>query len=258
MLVEDIIKTLEELAPPELAFGWDNVGLMVGDKKKNIKKVLFALDCTEEVLDEAVKEKAQLIVTHHPFIFRPLKNLDYEAPITKRILKAVKEDIAIYSAHTNLDIAQGGTNSVLFDLLSLKDEEPLAEEKGLYIGKIGVLQESISFKSFIELVKTKLHLDHLTVNGDINKKIKKIGLCTGSGGEYIYTAFKKGCDVYITGDVGYHDAQLAWELGICLIDATHYATEVIVAKALSEYVSSKHKNLECIVSKVNSQTLHIV
>ncbi len=253
-----IIEKMNELAPESLAFGWDNVGLMVGDRKKEIKKILFALDCYEEVIDEAIQHNADMIVTHHPFIFGKIKNLDYDLPLTKKIVKAIKNDIAVYSAHTNLDIAKGGTNSVLFERLSLQREEPFAISEGSEIGKVGFLKEEVTFKDFIDFVKKELKAEYVTVNGEMNKKIYKIALCTGSGGEFISEAINKGCDCYITGDIKYHDAQKAFENGLCLIDATHYLTEVIVLDCLCEYIRKSFSDVECVISRFNGQTLHIM
>ena len=108
-----ITEYIEELAPKYLAEAWDNVGLMVGDENTEVSKILVALDCRDEILDEAIEKGADMIITHHPFIFKGIKNMDFKMPLARKIAKAVKNDIAIYSAHTNLDIAEGGTNTVL-------------------------------------------------------------------------------------------------------------------------------------------------
>lgn len=259
VICSEIINAMNELAPQNLAESWDNVGLMVGDKNRKINKVLFALDCTEAVLDEAIEIGADMIITHHPFIFRAFKTLDYSKPLTKRIVKAIKNDIVIFSAHTNLDIAEGGTNTTLAELLSLDDTMPLAElDNERTIGIVGRLNNKMCFAELIEYVKDKLGCEALTVCGDLTAEITKIGLCTGSGSDYMAEAAQKGCQAYITGDMGYHDGQQAEELGLCVIDGTHYLTENIVVPKLCEYISNRFDSIECIVSKVNGQTLNIV
>lgn len=257
---KDIIKLMEKLAPKSLAESWDNPGLMVGDEEMEVKKILFALDCSEAVIDEAIDIKADMIITHHPMIFKGIKSVDYSNPLGRKLIKAIKNNIIVYSAHTNLDIAEGGTNTVLADLIGLKNTTPLLEfDNNTAIGKCGELEKEISFKDFIYIFKKKINADHIVVNGDMSIMIKRVGLCTGkaSSAEYIIAAKNNNCDLYITGDIGYHDAQTAEENDMCLIDGTHYLTEVIVIPKLSDYISS-NIDVECICSNIDGQTLKIV
>lgn len=258
---KDIIKCMEKLAPKHLAEAWDNPGIMIGDCEMYVNKILFALDCSESVIDEAIEIGANMIITHHPMIFKGIKSVTANTSIGRKIIKAAKNDIIIYAAHTNLDIAEGGTNSVLADLIGLTDLSPLLEaDKGNYIGKTGYLKNTVKFIDFINEFKQKINAEHIVVNGDYNRIIKKIGLCTGkaSSADYITAAKNNDCDLYITGDVGYHDAQVAEELDICLIDGTHYLTEVIVVPELCKYIKNNINGVECICSSVNGQTLNIV
>ncbi len=257
----EIIKKLEQTAPKELCCEWDNVGIMSGDAGKSVDTVLIALDCTENVIDEAIAKGADMIITHHPFIFKPIKNLDYSRPLSRRIAKVIKNDILVYSAHTNLDIADYGTNYTLAKLLELKDTKGLVPMgEGAYMGRIGELKEKMTFSELIAFVKDKLCAEHITVNGDMARGIKKVALCTGAGADYDFLLCAKnmGADAYITGDVGYHDAQNAEELDICLIDATHYLTEVIVVQTLFELLSSAFEEVRFIKSDIKGQTLNIV
>ena len=258
---EEIIKKINNIAPEEICCNWDNVGIMVGNIKSEVKKVLIALDCSDAVIDEAVKENADMIITHHPFIFKPIKSLDYSLPISKKIVKVIKNDIVVYSAHTNLDIADFGTNYTLAGLLELQNTVGLiAMGEGNFMGRVGELKDEMTFGSLINFVKSKLGADKLVVNGDINTKIRKVGLCTGAGADYEYMKIAKdmGCQAYITGDVGYHDAQIAEDIGICLIDGTHYLTEVIVVSALYDILSKAFNQVEFIKSQVDGQTLKII
>lgn len=256
--IMDIIAHLEKLAPESLAESWDNVGLMTGEENTEATKVLVALDCRSEVIDEAIEKGANLIVTHHPFIFKGIKNLNYKTPHSRKIVKAIKNDIAIYSAHTNLDIAEGGTNTVLAKLLELENIEGLLPVgENAFLGKTGYLKNKMTFKEFALFVKEKLGADSLTINGDLNRDVKKIGLCTGKACDmdFLSVACEKGCDVYISGDIGYHDAQNAEDMGICIIDGTHYLTEVIVVPELCRYIKTEFKGIEVIESEINGQTL---
>lgn len=256
----DIISCIEKYAPASLAEEWDNVGLMVGDCDSEISKVLVALDINDEVIDEAINIGAEMIITHHPLIFKAIKSVSSYTPLGKRIIKLIKNNIAVYSAHTNLDISNGGTNSTLAEMLGLINISNLLNtdiDTGL--GKIGLLPEEMTFFEFAEKVRDILGAKHITISGDINTPIKKVGICTGSGAdmEYMQAAKESNCDVYITGDVGYHDAQIANDLGICIVDGTHYLTEVPVVSVLCKYLSDK-VDIECVPSVINGQTLNII
>ncbi|MDE6357945.1 MAG: Nif3-like dinuclear metal center hexameric protein, partial [Eubacteriales bacterium] len=264
----DIINIMEEYAKPTYAESWDNVGLMVGDENSVIKKILVALDINDEVIQEAIDKKCNMIITHHPFIFKGIKSIKASEVSGKRIIKLIDNGINVYSAHTNLDIAKNGTNDTLEDLLKLKNIENLfppkdsSEQYGL--GRTGELDESMKFSNFIEKVKNALRLDKLVICGELDTNIKKVGICTGSGGEidFISQAIKTKCDVYITGDLKYHNSQFAKDLGICLIDATHYASEVIIVPTICDYINKCAKrlnmNIDCIPSEIDGQTLKMI
>lgn len=257
----EIINLMREIAPENTCCSWDNVGIMAGDSNKEVNKVLIALDCTEGVIDEAINTQSDMIITHHPFIFKAIKNLDMSKPLSRKIYKVIKNNIVVYSAHTNLDMADFGTNYTLANLLELKDIEGLSPMgNDLFMGKIGTLPNTMTFRELIDYVKEKLNANNLVVNGNMDTVIDKVGLCTGAGADYEFldTAVSKGAKAYITGDVGYHDGQLAEDFGICVIDATHYLTEVIVVDTLYNVLSDKFKNIEFLKSKVNGQTLNVV
>lgn len=257
----DIINVINEIAPENICCSWDNVGIMTGDKNCDVKKALIALDCSAAVIDEAVNIGADMIITHHPFIFKAIKNLNFDTPLSDKIAKVIKNDIIVYSAHTNLDIADYGTNYTLAKLLELENVKglvPMGDEN--YMGRYGDLKSPLKFSEFIDFVKVRLGAKSLVVNGNMDAVITRIGLCTGAGAdfEFMSKAKNEGCQAYITGDVGYHNAQIAEDLGLCLIDGTHYLTEVIVVDALYDILSDKIKGTDFVKSKVNGQTLNIV
>ncbi len=259
VICSEIIKEIEDFVPPCTAESWDNVGLMVGNPESAISKIVFALDCREAVINEAIALGADMIVTHHPFIFKGLKRLDFSTPIGRCIEKLTKNNIAVYSAHTNFDVAKKGTNQTLAELLELENITGLADAdaEGYYMGRIGNLKKEMDCEDFISYVKNKLNADRLIVSGNTDKKINKVGMCTGAGSEFMQLAASKGCDAYITGDMKYHDGQMAEDLGLCVIDGSHYLTEVIAMPVLKKYVDDKFKNIECVLSNVNTQTLKI-
>jgi putative NIF3 family GTP cyclohydrolase 1 type 2 len=147
----------------------------------------------------------------------------------------------------------------LAELLELENIEGLAptDAEGYFMGRVGVLKKTIGVEDFVKYVKEKLKADRLVVSGNINKNIKKIGICTGAGSNFIPLAASKGCDAYITGDMKYHDGQMAEDLDICVIDGTHYLTEVVAMPVLKAYVESKSEGIECVLSDTDTQTLKI-
>ena len=232
--VKDIAKILSEMAPARLAEDWDNVGLQVGRNEKEVRVILCALDFSAEVLEQATQLHADIIVTHHPAIFRGIKQLTDLDWRTALLLEAARKDIAVYSAHTNLDSVAGGVNDVLANLLELNNVEGFSEEDTLQgIGRIGALKEATDLDAFAEKVKRVLKLQHVTVV-PAGRKVHKVAVCGGSGMDFLDYAVQAGADTYVTGDVKYHDAQDAQGKHINLIDATHQATELPVINELAD------------------------
>ena len=229
-----IAKIMSEMVPARLAEDWDNVGLQVGHNEKEVRIILCALDFSAEVLEQAVQLHADIIVTHHPAIFRGVKQLTDLDWRTALLLEAARHDIAVYSAHTNLDSVAGGVNDVLANLLELNNVEGFSEEDTLQgIGRIGALKEATDLDAFAEKVKRVLKLQHVTVV-PAGRKVHKVAVCGGSGMDFLDYAVQAGADTYVTGDVKYHDAQDAQGKHINLIDATHQATELPVINELAD------------------------
>ena len=267
MTCSDLIKILEKKAPLYLAESWDNPGFLVGHRNKEIKTVLTALDVTDDVIKEAISLNADIIVTHHPLIFGSIKSVSDATPEGRKILALAENGICAYAMHTNLDTAFGGTNDTLAEILGLKDVEPLAVScqqndipNGL--GRFGNLPEEMSFYDFAKLVKDKLNLKCVTVVGNKEKNISKVGLCTGAGFEFIDEAKANGCDAYITSDVKFHEGQKALNMDMCLIDATHYGTENIIVPVLRDYIKEETEkngfNVTVKASQVNGQVFDYI
>src|SRR5699024_8248491 len=332
---QTIIQTLEKWAPKNLAYDWDNVGLQVGAMNDRTKNVLVTLDVLESTVDEAIEQDANLIIAHHPMIFKPLKTIDFNSPKGRVIKKLIEHNITVYAAHTNLDIAKGGVNDLLIDVfpitekthlipfknealfklvvfvpmdheskvrdalseagaghigayshctfqskgqgtfkplegtnpfigtkdeLTVVDEVKLetivAEEKlpsvlramekahpyeevahdiiplkqtgeAYGLGRIGTLEEPVAFDDFVKQVKQAYNCETVTVVSKNEKPVKKIAVLGGSGQSYINQAKKMGADVYITGDITFHQAQDAMEMDLQLIDPGHYVEEIM-------------------------------
>ncbi len=261
MLIKEVMDYLETIAPKNLAESWDNVGLLVGDKNKEISKVLLALDVTDEVVDEAIKLNANLIVTHHPLIFKAVKTINTDDFVGNTIIKLIKNDIAVYTLHTNLDSGQGGTNDVLADILEMKNKSvllPSELDENCGLGRYGEIAET-TVENLLKFMKNTNKFDYINYsldNGGIDKQVKKVGLCTGSVMDsLIYKSKTLGCDVYVTGDVTYHTAQIAKRIGITIIDVGHYCSENIVFESLETKLKQEFNNINIETSQVNAQTI---
>ena len=364
--LKEIIKELERFAPTYLAESWDNVGLMVGDKEQEVHKVLCALDLNEAVLEEAVKEDASVIITHHPFLFKPMKCLDLSEPQGKMIGALIEKRISVYAMHTNYDVTWGGLNDVLAKGLGLEDirllsatyEEPyykcviyvpvthygevreaivshmhsqignysgctftsgigegtflplegsqpyLGEQgtlekvkecqisfmgtnaeihyileavkrvhpyeeiavdvfelknvkKQYGIGRYGKLKEPVKMSKWLETVKQFFKVPYVRVtHTDMDTMVQKVAICSGSGSEYLQKAAAVA-DVYITGDMKFHEGQRAMSLGIPVIDVGHYASEQIALKPIGQCIKQHFNQCEVMFSKANGETLWI-
>lgn len=252
VLVKDIMNFMEQIAPKNLAENWDNVGLMIGNENQEVKKVLVALDCTAEVIDEAIEIGANMIVTHHPFIlFQKMKSITKNNPFGNKIYDLIQNNICVFSAHTNLDSADGGVNDVLANLFQLQNVQKLDDESGL--GRIGELKSAVNFLEFAKIVDDKIPNDGLMkLVGNKDQEIKTVAVCGGSGASFIGLAKAKGADVYVTGDIKFHEAQDALDLGLCVADVTHYAGEVLVMPVVAEKMAGE-LDVEVVQSKVNGQ-----
>lgn len=344
--VQRIVNIINQIASPRFAEGWDNVGLLVGDSAAEVQKVMVSLDVTEAVLDEAIANGADLIISHHPMIFSELKYIRADHPTGRLVIKAIRHGVHIFAAHTNLDIATGGINDLLAERIGLTEVKPLSvtsteklfklavfipngheeavrtavsnagagwignyshctyqttgigtftplegtnpfigrqgelervnevrletivpqarlnrvikallkshpyeevaydiyplenqgEEFG--IGRIGYLAEPVVFENVLQMLKQVLELPHCTYSGDLRRSIQKVAVCSGSGASYIKKAAFQGADLYITSDIKFHDAQLAESLGLALVDAGHYWTEVIMVPYLFQILQT--------------------
>ena len=360
---KSIIKILDNWAKPYLIDNWDNTGFQIGNPNKDVKKILLALDLDNKVLEKAKEIKTDMIITHHPIIFKPLTKITTTDYQERLIYDIIKEGIVVYNAHTNLDLANGGVNDILAELLGLEDVdvlntsyieplykivvyvpkshshkvrsalgeagagwvgnyshctynskgigtfmprdgtnpfigetnklekvnevkiETIMEDKNLKkvlnkmikvhpyeevaydiyplknkgkeygYGRVGNIKEML-LSSFLDLVKERLDVNPIKVYGYKNKDIKRVAICGGSGASFINDAYKKNADVYVTGDIKYHDAQLGHQLGLVVVDANHYDTEKIILSKLKDYIHDNiQSSVEVIIHKESSPTV---
>ena len=225
MILKDIIKIIEKEYPKNLAYEWDNVGLLAGNDSNDIKTVLVTLDITPFVVEEAITNNAGLILSHHPLLFNGVKSFKEDNEQTNMYINIIRNNIAVYSAHTNMDTAPDGINQKLAELFGLAQIKILEPETGL--GRYGDIPP-VPLEIFCEIVKEKLNTPFLRVCGKLNKKIERIAIGSGSCSDLIPNALKVNSDVIITADVKYHTAIDSVNNGICIIDAGHFPTEIIV------------------------------
>ncbi|KAB3533232.1 Nif3-like dinuclear metal center hexameric protein [Alkaliphilus serpentinus] len=368
--VKEIVDLMETFAPSKESMSWDNVGLQVGSLNHRLKKVLVCLDVNEAVIDEAIEVGANMIIAHHPLIFKAMAKISEEDVKGKIISKAIKNNISIYVSHTNIDIVDGGLNDYIVyklglsntTILDIEDVEKLyklavfvptsytevlaeamaaaggghignyshcsfrtsgigtfkplegsqpfignkgqlerveevkleaiVREKDLTVvlneilrshpyeevaydiyplhnegrlngaGRIATLENSMLLSLFVEGIKASLNLDKVKVAGDVNSNIVKVAVVNGSGGDYIKAAIKAKCDCLITGDIKFHDAQMALDHGLNIIDIGHYESEIPFIEMVTEYLQNTlvHKKIQVVVipSQVYSNPFQIL
>lgn len=363
----DVFNLMEKWAPKSLAYDWDNVGLQIGSSDHQVNKIMITLDVLESVVDEAIEKGADLIIAHHPLLFKPLKQIDFDTPQGRTIKKLVQNNISVYASHTNLDAADGGVNDILCDLLGIENRsvlvpagteklykiavfvpeshqkiimealsssgaghigeyshctfqtsgqgtfkplegtnpfigkqgeleivdevkiETIVQEEKLHqvilamlkahpyeeaaydiyplqlngkeygIGRIGTLEKQYTMKEFCEHVKKMLDLSHLRFTGDLSKKVTNVAILGGSGEKYIQDAKEKEADVYITGDMTFHPAQDAEQLGLSVIDPGHYI-EKVMKKSVKRYLHKmlEKKQIEIILSETDTNPFQFI
>lgn len=244
--VKEIYSLLDKTAPFSMAESWDNSGLIVGNAsgaciaEKNVTKVLTALDITKQVAYEAAESGADLVISHHPVIFSPLKNLSDDHPAV--IL--AKNGISAICMHTNFDLAENGLNKYLCRILGLEPSEgvPLDYDEDKPIGCVCELTHEMSCRKLAELVKLRLGCQVVRY-GNSSDSILKVGVCSGSGGSFLGGAIRNGCQALITGDVKHHDFIDAQNQGISVIDAGHFHTERIFCRFICELLEDSFPEL---------------
>ncbi len=244
----DIIKFMESKYPKELAYDWDNSGLQVGTLNQQAKKVLITLDVTKEVVKEAIQKKVNLIISHHPLMFKPMTNIIFDTPKGWMIKNLIKNNISVYSAHTNFDQADDGMNDILAKALGINEPKLLDEVDN--IGRFGKI-DNIRLEEFIERIKRIFDLKSVKLIGNPEKTISVVGVSGGSGSHHMYQAKMKGCDAYITGDITYHTALDALALGITLIDVGHHVEKIFVSHLYDQF-KSEFPEIEFIKSEIDT------
>lgn len=247
MKLINLINKLEKKYPKILSEEWDNVGLIIGDREKEIFKILICLDVTKEVVEKSIKEKVDLIISHHPIIFKSIKKILKEDFLGEKIISLIKNDISVYSLHTNLDISEDGLNDYVLDKINLNGKKIIIENKAL---RIQYLDREYDVLEIVKILKERLGIDNIRLSKAYNNKgINKIAITTGAGDSYINDVLNK-VDLFITGDLKHHISLDAREQNLHLIDIDHYGSEKFVVDLLERELKNIDRDLNLI--KFNS------
>ena len=245
MLCRDIMKVIEATYPKHAALEWDNVGLLVGRTEKDVKKIYVALDATDDVIDDAIQSGADMLITHHPLLFSPLKKITDEHFVGGRVVKLLQHDVSYYAMHTNYDVL--GMAELSGAMLGLKDMEVLEvtdSDNVEGIGRVGGLSDDMTLEKCCELVKERFQLDSVKLFGDVNQTVKRVAISPGSGKGMADIALEKRAEVLITGDISHHEGIDAVAQGIAIIDAGHYGLEHIFIADMVEFLTKHVTDIE--------------
>ena len=244
--LHQLIDFLREFAPPDLAESWDNVGLLIGDPANEISSVLTCLTLTPNVAEEAIARQAQLIVTHHPVLFRPVKQLTTATSEGRMLLSLIRADVAVYSPHTCYDSAVDGINQQLARSFGLQEIQPLRPrhiDQPVGSGRFGRLPRPVSMSELIQQTKSVLGISQLQYVGRLDRVVTKLAIACGAAAEFLADAARCGCEAFLTGEARFHACLEAEAANVAMILPGHYATERPAMLQLATILKSRFPQL---------------
>lgn len=241
--VQQIADFLESRVPSSLKMDFDNVGLLCGFPERDVSRVLVVLDITLEAIREAESMEAELIVSHHPLIFTPLRQVLDTDPTGKRVIRLLQNGLSAICLHTNLDRVEGGVNSALIQAIGGEEEERLD------MGCVCRLPEPVSMEFFLEQTRDALGAQDMRFY-DAKRPVENVAVCGGAGGDILYDAARLGCDTVLTGEIKHHQWIDGTELGINLIEGGHFPTENVVASVLAEMLRREYPDMDVCLSRL--------
>ena len=242
MTVKQLYEYLGTFAPRALSAEWDNDGIACCvDETKEVRRVLVALDATDRIVEKSVRGGFDVLLTHHPLLFRGVKELTPSHTVPRKLLALVKADVTAMSFHTRLDAAKGGVNDILAEMLGLENAVPFGPE-GEEMGRIGDLPLAVPVQEYAQTVCEKLGVSAVTLSGD--GLVRRVAVLGGEGGDFVDAAIASGADLFLAGRIGYHRMLDGAEEGIALIEAGHFATEVAVCQKLAALVKAADDTIE--------------
>ena len=240
-VLQEVCQYLESFAPVALAEDWDNVGLLIGRRERTVERIMTCLTITPESVQEAIRERAGLIVTHHPFPFRPIKRITNDATVGSMLLDLIQAGIAVYSPHTAFDSAAQGINQQLAEGLQLSNIRPLVaavEDPAIGSGRWGDYSASKPLAEVTEMLKQFLSLSQLRVVGEADKPIRRVAIGCGAAGEFLYQVDRAGTDLLVLGETNFHTCLEARSQGVALLLTGHYASERFAVERLANQLRS--------------------
>ena len=253
--IKEVISTLERFAPLPLQDGYDNAGLQVGLTEAEVSGVLLCLDVTEAVLQDAIDNGCNLVVAHHPLVFRPLRQVSDRSYVERCVRFAVKNDITIYAAHTNLDNALGGVSFEMASRLGMENVKFLQpNERGGGSGAVGELKTAVNAKEFVNRVKATFDVDCAMCNELLDRPVRKVALCGGAGDFLLTDAVAQGADAFITGEMHYHQ-YFGFEQKIQIVVIGHYQSEQYTINLLERLIAADWPNAKVVRTKHNTNPI---
>ena len=247
MKIRDIVSAIEAFAPVSVQEEWNNSGLIIGSPDDEARGVLVSFDCTEETVEEAVREGCNVIVTHHPLIFKGLKRIIPGDPVCDAVIKAVRAGVAVYAAHTSADKVRGGVSFAMAEKLGLREVEVLSPDAdGNGLGVIGTLPEPLAAADFISFLKKAFGCSVVKASRLIDVPVARVALCGGSGAEFIPLAREKGAQAYVCADISYHN--FFTPEGFMVADIGHFESEVKITEILFSELKKNFPNFAVRIS----------
>ena len=258
MYIKEIISLIEAYAPLKLQASFDNSGLLCGDSERELTSILLCIDVTEEVVKEAIDKGHNLIISHHPLIFSGLKHITPTTYVERCVIDAIKHDITIYAAHTNMDVVANGVSGRMADKLDLHHRQILQPEgdpmDGNGFGIIGELQQPVESMAFLQQVKEIFRCDRLRYTTPHTSSIQRVAVCGGAGASFFKQALAGQADIYISGDFKYHDFFLT-ENRIMIADIGHYESEQFTKEIFYEILTKKISKFAVQFSEINTNPI---
>lgn len=264
--VDEVVRLLDEMVPPALAEEWDNVGLLVGDRSRAVRRLMTCLTLTPVTVGEAIEHQTDLVVVHHPLPFRPVSQLTTDTTVGRLLWDLIGARIAVYSPHTAFDSARGGINQQLADGLGLRDVEPLtpipcdsaADEPAIGAGRCGVPDKPLTLEDMAGRVKSYLSLDRVRLVGQLNQPVRRVAVACGSGGSFLPAALAKQCDCLVTGEANFHTCLEAEATGTGLILSGHFASERFALERLADVLDERFPDMQVWASEREDDPLRMV
>ncbi len=252
---QDVISFLERFAPLPLAEGWDNVGLLLGDRSREVSRLMTCLTLTEDVAAEAVSEQVEMVVCHHPILFRGVKRLTSESAEGRLVLQLARAGVLVYSPHTAFDSARDGVNAQIASSLNLRDVKPLRPatlepDGSVGGGRYGTLEEPVPLGRLVATAQGLLRAPGAQVAGDLDRPVSRVAIACGSAAEFLPDAVRAGCDVLLTGEGRFHTCLEARDGSCALVFLGHYPTERPAVEQLARILGETFPDLTCWASRV--------